>query len=275
MTATRTRLLPALGVLLAGGLFLTGCGSDDSAASTPTKSSTSTAGAAADGGSAAKDGKDGKGGTATATGAAAQGGTSAKGGASASGGTQAGSPATAQSGTVTGTLTYLAPGKLMVGERAFFVATDTQIWGAGGICGDAAGQSASECTVEQLEKAAKTGKIRAEVEIGKDGIAVEIREQKAAGSSSGGGAAEDDRGDGTVTGVLTYLAPGKLMVGERAFFVATDTQIWGAGGICGDAAGQSASECTVEQLEKAAKTGKIRAEVEIGKDGIAVEIREQ
>ncbi|MFJ2095405.1 hypothetical protein ACIOEW_40230 [Streptomyces sp. NPDC087901] len=91
------------------------------------------------------------------------------------------------------------------------------------------------------------------------------------------GAASEQPGsreDGTVTGVLTYMAPGKLVVGSRPFWIAEDTEIWGAGEICGDPAGQVAGKCTVEELEQAAKTGKTMAEVEIV-DGAATEIREQ
>jgi hypothetical protein len=92
--------------------------------------------------------------------------------------------------------------------------------------------------------------------------------------SGSGSKQSDNRADGTVTGVLGYMAPGKLTVDGRPFWIAEDTEIWGAGDICGDAAGQSASKCTVEQLEKAAKTGKTKAEVQIAK-GFATEIREQ
>ncbi|MGW1412657.1 hypothetical protein [Streptomyces sp. NPDC002403] len=100
------------------------------------------------------------------------------------------------------------------------------------------------------------------------------REKSATKKDGVSDANADSRADGTVTGVLTYMAPGKLVVGSRPFWIAEDTEIWGAGDICGDAAGQSASKCTVEELEKAAKTGKTKAEVAIVK-GVATEIREQ
>ncbi|MCF0082723.1 hypothetical protein LZ269_36020, partial [Streptomyces lomondensis] len=227
MTATRSRLFPALGVLLAGGMFLTACGSEDSAASNPARPSSAPV---------------------AATGAVA--------------------------GTFTGTLTYWAPGKLRVGERAFWVAQDTQIWGSGGICGDGKGHSLVECTVGQLEKAAKKGTVRVEVTVGKDGIASKVVDQtpNKTAASGGEGAGGNSGVAGTFAGTLTYWAPGKLRVGERAFWLANDTEIWGSGGICGDGKGHSLVECTVGQLEKAAKKGTVRVEVTVGKDGIASKV---
>lgn len=268
MPANRFRVLPAIGLLLAGGLFLTACNEDDSAASTPDAPAAGSSGAAKGGGLV----------------------------------------------TETGALAYLAPGKLSVGGRQFLVAEDTKVWGSGGICGDGTGQAAVECTTDELEEAAKAGGVEAEVVIGeKDGIATEVRDQTPAegssnggsdssggsgssggssdgssggsstggstggsstGGSSTGGGSGDDSADGTVTGVLTYLAPGKYLVGDRAFFVADDTQVWGAGGICGDGTGQVAAECTLDDLEEAAKRGDVKAEVDI-EEGVGTQVREQ
>lgn len=73
--------------------------------------------------------------------------------------------------------------------------------------------------------------------------------------------------DGTFSGVLTYLAPGKLLVGERAFWVAVDTEIIG-GDICGDPETPEAEKCTPDDLDAAAKNGNLNVEVTITK-GIA------
>ncbi|MGP3952540.1 hypothetical protein [Streptomyces sp. 7N604] len=209
-------------------------------------------------------------------------------------------------GVVTGTLTYMAPGKLEVDGRPFYVAEDTEIWGSGLICGDPAGQALDECTAEELEAAAKKGGAEAEVEIQK-GTAVKVTDQyrsdnpsevdeghvagadggtdssenpagtdrgQASGADGGNDATADNRADGTVTGTLTYMAPGKLEVDGRPFYVAEDTEVWGAGDICGDGEGHVADECTVEELEAAAKKGGVTVAVDI-KKGVANVVREQ
>ncbi|MFF3244651.1 hypothetical protein ACFYWY_13150 [Streptomyces sp. NPDC002870] len=213
-------------------------------------------------------------------------------------------------GTVTGTLTYLAPGKLEVDGRPFYIGEQSKIWGTGEICGDPADHKTVECTVEQAELAAKSGTARAEVVIEK-GIATKITDQynfgnpsevdeghvsgadggsdtptsppggDEAGSSAGtsgnsgtGGATADNRKDGTVTGTLTYLAPGKIEVDGRPFYVAEDTKILGRGGICGPKGATSATSCTDLQLEAAAKTGKVTASVTIQR-GIGTKVVEQ
>ncbi|MDQ0946212.1 hypothetical protein QFZ24_000135 [Streptomyces phaeochromogenes] len=81
------------------------------------------------------------------------------------------------------------------------------------------------------------------------------------------GASVDNRADGTVTGALTYLAPGKLEVGGRPFYVAVDTAVLG-GDICGDPENQVAEKCTADELEAVAKDGNLTVEVTI-KKGIA------
>lgn len=78
--------------------------------------------------------------------------------------------------------------------------------------------------------------------------------------------------DGTFTGRLTYLAPGKLLVGERAFWVAEDTEIIG-GDICGDPETQAAEKCTSDDLDGAAKDGNLTVEVTI-KEGVAGQVHE-
>ncbi|WP_436786339.1 hypothetical protein [Yinghuangia sp. YIM S10712] len=84
--------------------------------------------------------------------------------------------------------------------------------------------------------------------------------------------------NGTWFGNVKYLAPGKYTVSgmkdvEQQFFIAEDTEIWGAGEICGDAEGQSATKCTEEQLAAATKGIGVSAEVVIV-NGIATVITE-
>ncbi|MGA5560305.1 hypothetical protein ACPCUV_03840 [Streptomyces platensis] len=95
------------------------------------------------------------------------------------------------------------------------------------------------------------------------------------GSGSAGGGTAHAGNHRTIVGTLEYLAPGKLIVKpqgggtDQAFFVANATAILGAAAICSDDAGSvsigkdgyGTSECTVEQLEKAAKTGSVTARV--------------
>src|SRR4051794_897427 len=94
--------------------------------------------------------------------------------------------------------------------------------------------------------------------------------------SEGGGVANAGNHQ-MVEGTLSYLAPGKLTVKpedggtEQAFLVANATKILGAAAICSDddgAGGASigddgygTSKCTVEELEKAAKTNSVTVRV--------------
>ncbi|WP_446040559.1 hypothetical protein [Streptomyces sp. SID1121] len=91
------------------------------------------------------------------------------------------------------------------------------------------------------------------------------------------GVADGKGVSGTWFGNVTYIAPSKYSVGdmkgtEQMFWVAVDTDIQGAGDICGDENGQAATPCTEEELEAAAKKG-VSAEVKI-QDGVAVRIVE-
>ncbi|MGW2054573.1 hypothetical protein ACWCOZ_11735 [Streptomyces sp. NPDC001840] len=87
------------------------------------------------------------------------------------------------------------------------------------------------------------------------------------GATDGDDASADNREDGTVSGVLTYLAPGKLEVGGRPFLVADDTVIQG-GEICGNPETPEVENCTADELDAAAKNGNLNVEVTI-KKGIA------
>ena len=168
-----------------------------------------------------------------------------------------------------GVVTYLAPGKLIVsvpgkGDQAFWLADDTEVYGAGVICGDAQSTVDAPCTIDQLESAAKKGAVKADVTM-KNGVATLVTERRTGGKGV----------SGTWFGAVSYVAPGKYTVSdmkgvEQMFLVSDDTKIWGAGDICGDAEGQSATQCTEAQLETAAKKG-FDAEVKI-QSGIATTI---
>ncbi|MYT68153.1 MULTISPECIES: hypothetical protein [unclassified Streptomyces] len=171
-------------------------------------------------------------------------------------------------GTWFGTVSYLAPGKFTVSdlkdtEQQFFTSTDTNIQGAGKICGDASGQAATPCSEDDLEAAAKDG-VSATVKL-KNGIAVSVIEDHSG---------NNDKTSGLWSGKLAYLAPGKYSVvndeGERAFVTSTATVINGAGLICGDR--EQIKRCTEDELEAAAeKSVDVVVKVE---RGVAVTIDE-
>ncbi|QKV96011.1 DUF4232 domain-containing protein [Streptomyces sp. NA02950] len=111
----------------------------------------------------------------------------------------------AADGTFTGTLTYTAPGKLMVGEREIGLAEDPNIQGAGGLCGDGKGHSLKSCSIEELEAAAKTKSVKVKVTI-KGGNATEIIDQTPR-DNSGDGDTRADAGahvDACTTEGLTF-----------------------------------------------------------------------
>ena len=193
---------------------------------------------------------------------------------SGSSGTSAGNASKSQQGvnaTITGgTVSYLAPGKYIVSvpgktDRAFFVANDTQVQGAGTICGG------SHCTLDQLETATRKAAVPADVTINK-GVATVVRERHSAGSGTG------TKGvSGTWLGNVSYLAPGKFTVSdmkgvEQAFYVADSTKVYGAGTICGTPGSSGTSRCTLDQLEAAAKKG-VSAKVVIS-GGVATTVTE-
>ncbi|MEU8686041.1 hypothetical protein [Streptomyces sp. NPDC048611] len=108
------------------------------------------------------------------------------------------------------------------------------------------------------------------------------------GAGPAGGSEPAPKGKGvnaTVSGVLKYMAPGKLTVApasgtEQAFFIGSQTKTLGAATICAsngnvtmDSKGNGTSPCTEEQLEKAAKMGSVEVQVTI-KGGVATKVVE-
>ncbi|MGK5695320.1 hypothetical protein ACSNOJ_20895 [Streptomyces sp. URMC 128] len=184
-----------------------------------------------------------------------------------------------------GKVTYLAPGKYIVsvpgkGDQQFLVADDTEVYGAGTICGEAGSKVDAPCTLDQLEAATKKAAVSADVEM-TNGIATLVTERRAAQQTVIEGINKGKGVNGTWFGNVSYLAPGKYTVSglkgtEQQFFVSEDTRIWGYGDICGDTntgeGGQGGTECTEAELEAAAKKG-VSAEVVIS-NGIATTIRD-
>ncbi|MFJ4785742.1 hypothetical protein [Streptomyces sp. NPDC088794] len=163
-TRTRSRTLAAVGLLAAAGLFLTACDSGSPAAESSPSAVSSSSGSAEDPSSSpTEDPSAGSSSVPSSAPTASPSATSAP-----SGGTGASSDNRVD-GTVTGRLTFLAPGKLEVDGRPFYVATDTEIRG-GDICGDPESQSAEKCTADELDAVAKDGNLTVEVTIEK-GIA--------------------------------------------------------------------------------------------------------
>jgi hypothetical protein len=257
----RRKAVLTAAALMATTTLLTACqgGADGGDASSSSGSST-----------AASDAKEKSG----SDGAGSAGGTESQAG-SGSGGTSQGKGV---SGTWFGTVSYLAPGKYTVSdlkdtEQAFFTSTDTDIQGAGRICGDAEGQAATKCTESELEAAAKKG-VPATVKV-KNGTAVSVVEDH---SSSGGGDDSDTgKPSGLRSGELGYLAPGKYTLVDSdgntiSFFSATATTINGNGWICGENGDNK--RCTEGELEAAAKKGGVRVVVKLD-NGAAVTIDEE
>ncbi|MCX5535926.1 hypothetical protein OG785_35900 [Streptomyces sp. NBC_00006] len=260
----RRKAVLTAAALMATTTLLTACqgGADGGDASSSSGSST-----------AASDAKEKSG---------ADGAGSAGGSTESQAGSGSGSGSTSQgkgvSGTWFGTVSYLAPGKYTVSdlkdtEQAFFTSTDTNIQGAGRICGDAEGQAATPCTEKELEAAAKKG-VPATVKV-KNGTAVSIVEDHS--SSGGGGDSDTVKPSGTRSGELGYLAPGKYSLVDSdgntsSFFSATATTINGNGWICGENGDNK--RCTEGELEAAAKKGGVRVVVKLY-NGAAVTIDEE
>ncbi|TMU98131.1 MULTISPECIES: hypothetical protein [unclassified Streptomyces] len=98
-------------------------------------------------------------------------------------------------------------------------------------------------------------------------------------------AADDSAGgvDGGVSGtfgpgVVEYLAPNKYIVSvkgkDQQFFASEDTEVHGAGTICGEYNPKSTNRCTLDDLETSSKDGGVAATV-VMKNGTATQVTEQ
>lgn len=188
------RLAAAVVAAAALGLGATACGPESDAAGS---SSSSSAPASSEPASSAPASQDASGSNQTTGGSSSDGSASQRQG----GGTSTAPPAAgggvANAGNhkmIVGKLSYLAPGKLTVKpedggmEQAFLVANATKILGAAAICSDDGGAGGasigddgygtSKCTVEELEKAAKTNSVTVRVTMDRKSGAAETVEEK-------------------------------------------------------------------------------------------------
>ena len=111
------------------------------------------------------------------------------------------------------------------------------------------------------------------------------------GKSTGGGGVANAGNHHTLVGTMSYLAPGKLTVKpeggatEQAFLVSNATKILGAAAICSDDGGAGGAsigddgygtaKCTVDELEKAAKTNSVTIRVTTDRKSGAAETVEE
>ncbi|WP_413800262.1 hypothetical protein [Streptomyces iranensis] len=170
------RIAAALVAAAALSLGATACGPDDSGADS---SGSSASAQPTSGSSSDSSGSQGQGG--------GNGGGGNGGGGNGGGGANAGNHR-----MYVGTLKYLAPGKMTIKpesggmEQAFLVSNATRILGAASICSDDGGTvsvgddgyGTSKCTVEQLEKAAKTNSVTVRVTMNPKSGAAETVEEK-------------------------------------------------------------------------------------------------
>ncbi|MFJ1992680.1 hypothetical protein [Streptomyces asiaticus] len=189
------RIAAALVAAAALGLGATACGPDDSESAGSSNSSASAS--ATSSSSSDSSGSQGQDSGSTGGGSASNGGGSASsgGGSASSGGSDATGGGAANAGnhrTVVGKLEYLAPGKLIVKpddgstDQAFYVSNATQVLGAAAICGEESGHVAlgedgygtTKCTVDDLEKAAKTGSVTVRVTMSTKSGGAETVEEK-------------------------------------------------------------------------------------------------
>ncbi|WP_262702237.1 MULTISPECIES: hypothetical protein [Streptomyces] len=181
------RIAAALVAAAALSLGATACGPEDSGADSAGSSASAqpTSGSSSDnsGSQGQNGGKQGQNGGKNDTAPPAAGNGGAKGGGAANAGNHR---------VYVGTLKYLAPGKMTIKpesggmEQAFLISNATKILGAAAICsadggtvsiGDD-GYGTSKCTVEQLEKAAKTNSVTVRVTMNPKSGAAETVEEK-------------------------------------------------------------------------------------------------
>ncbi|MBI0295948.1 hypothetical protein JBE04_16095 [Streptomyces sp. PRKS01-29] len=191
------RIAAALVAAAALSLGATACGPEDSGADSSGSSASAqpTSGSSSDnsGSQGQNGGKQGQNGGKTDTAPPAAGNGGGKDGGNGGGAANGGGVANAGNHrTYVGTLKYLAPGKLTVKpesggmEQAFLISNATRILGAAAICSDDSGSvslgedgyGTSKCTVEQLEKAAKTSSVTVRVTMNPKSGAAETVEEK-------------------------------------------------------------------------------------------------
>ncbi|MGH4033607.1 hypothetical protein ACQB60_32285 [Actinomycetota bacterium Odt1-20B] len=206
-TALRRNTTLAIAATAALAFSLTACndgeGTKDSGAADSSSSASTSASPGTEGSASASKGSSGSGssgstgsGSSGSTGSGSSGSTgSESSGSSDSGvGSDSGGPGddtgakgecinSGTDGCFTGTLSYLAEYKMMVGKQAFDVSDSTQIRGAAAICGGADGSVTADnnvgttaCTYDQLVKAAKMGTVKVRVLKGSDGTASSVKE---------------------------------------------------------------------------------------------------
>ncbi|MBI0376227.1 hypothetical protein JBE27_08050 [Streptomyces albiflaviniger] len=185
------RIAAALVAAAALSLGATACGPEDSGADSSGSSSSSASAQPTSGSSSDTSGSQGQHGGQQGQNGGKQGQNGGKGGGN--GGGNGGGAANAGNHRIyVGTLKYLAPGKMTIKpesggmEQAFLVSNATRILGAAAICSDDGGTvsigddgyGTSKCTVEQLEKAAKTNSVTVRVTMNPKSGAAETVEEK-------------------------------------------------------------------------------------------------
>ncbi|KUL46693.1 hypothetical protein ACFV27_27730 [Streptomyces antimycoticus] len=188
------RIAAAIVAAAALGLGATACGPDDSESAGSSNSSAASASQDASA-TAQSTGGSAKGGSSTGGSSSDSSGSQGQNGGGTGGGSASSGGGVANAGnhhTYVGKLQYLAPGKLIVHpedgstDQAFYVSNATQVLGAAAICGEESGHVAlgedgygtTKCTVDDLEKAAKTGSVTVRVTLSTKSAGAETVEEK-------------------------------------------------------------------------------------------------
>ncbi|MFD8462786.1 hypothetical protein [Streptomyces antimycoticus] len=188
------RIAAAIVAAAALGLGATACGPDDSESAGSSNSSAASASQDASA-TAQSTGGSAKGGSSTGGSSSGSSGSQGQNGGGTGGGSASSGGGVANAGnhhTYVGKLQYLAPGKLIVHpedgstDQAFYVSNATQVLGAAAICGEESGHVAlgedgygtTKCTVDDLEKAAKTGSVTVRVTLSTKSAGAETVEEK-------------------------------------------------------------------------------------------------
>ncbi|ARQ71960.1 hypothetical protein [Streptomyces marincola] len=236
----RTGTLAAIGLMTAAGLFLTACDEDEVAGPGNGPGSGGTSGSEGDSGSESGSGE---------------------GGSESDSGQEEGvviPEGEGYTGALTGTLSHLAPGELMVGDQAFHIAEDTEVVG-GAFCADPEVPD-TDCTTDQLEQAALNGDMTVLVQI-RDGVAVRVDGPGVDGPVSGW--------EVSATGPVSFVGEGVLEIEDRHFLVTEETRIMGSDN-CGTYDIEQ-TDCTAEILQEVVQEGELSATATIV-DGVAQRI---